>query len=295
MSHIRPILKYAMVVATTFTAISCSIFSLDVENPEEILQRTLVSDGRMRSYIVYNPPDREGALPLVIVFHGFGGNGDGIRLHTQFDVVARQFGFRVAYPDAYSDWAEGCDCSQADLDGVDDVLFTSDLIDAVDEELGVDRTRVFATGFSQGGLMAYKLACDLSDELAGVAAVAASMAVPLAEYCSPAEAIPLMVLLGTEDTRFPWEGAYDRGVESMMSADSTMRFWAAANGCGSGDRVVELEYTGESSAIEVWRESYAGCPIHAQVVLYRLEGAGHIWPQQGFPASWNIAEFFRLD
>ena len=219
-----------MAVFTAFCTISCSIFSLDIENDEEVVRQTLVSGGRMRNYVLYNPPNREGALPLVIVFHGFGGNGDGIRLHTQLDLVARQLGFRVAYPDAYSDWAEGCDCSQADLEGVDDVLFTSDLINAIDEEYGVDRTRVFAAGFSQGGLMTYKLACDLSDELAGVAVVTASMAGPLAEYSSPTEAQPVMVLLGTEDESFPWDGAYDQGVHSILSADSPVRFWAGVNG-----------------------------------------------------------------
>jgi polyhydroxybutyrate depolymerase len=288
----RSIVHLPLVLAAFFSA-SCSLFSLAVDDPDPVLERSLVSGGRSRTYLVHLPRDHDGrGLPLVIIMHGGGGSAEGIRLFTGFDATADEMGFVVAYPNATTDWAEGCGCSQADRNGIDDVQFMSDLIDAVEGEFGIDRSHVYTTGFSQGGLMAYKLACDFADGLAAVAAVGASMAVPLAESCSPARHLPLIVMLGTEDPYFPWAGAYDRELESVLSADSTVSFWAAANGC-VGDRSSELEFTGELSGVEVWREWYPDCAVGREVLLYRLENAGHIWPQGGYSASWVIGNFFR--
>jgi len=293
MPNISRTLSRGTVVLTALVSVSCSIFSLDVENTAQVLSRSFVSDGRSRSYLVHLPLDFEGRLPVVIVFHGSGGSGQGIKALTEFEQLADQSGFYVAYPDAISDWAEGCDCSQADLAGIDDVQFTSDLIDALDAELGIDRSRVFVAGFSQGGLMVFRLACDLADEVAGIATVGASMAVPLSENCAPTEADPIIVMLGTDDEFFPWDGAYDLGLQSVLSADSTAADWAAANGC-TGERGAVLEYTGQTSGVEVWHEEYAACAVGSEVTFYRLEGAGHIWPEGGFSASWSIADFFGL-
>jgi len=292
MPHKKPTLMISALLAVALASTSCSVFSLDVENPDSTIHRSLLSDGRSRGYQVYLPQDRDHeGLPLVIVYHGSGGTSEGIRLLSRFDSTAAQLGFVAAFPDATSDWAEGCDCSTADQNGIDDVAFTSDLIDAMALEFEIDTTRVFAAGFSQGGLMVYRLACELSDEISGVAAVGAPMSLPLSENCTNPDAIPLMVVLGTQDEVFPWEGAYDSGNQSTLSADSTAQFWSAANGC-TGDRSSSLEFTGATSGIEVWREWYTGCPSSSEVVLYRLEGAGHIWPSGGFSASRTIGEFF---
>ena len=145
----------------------------------------------------------------MIALHGNPGTSNTIRQISGFEQVADDVAFLVAFPEATTDWNEGCGCSAAEAAGVDDVQFVRDLIDAVHAEVGVDRTSVFAAGFSQGGLFAEHLACRMTDALAGVAVVAATMSMPLASACEPSRSVPILILHGDLDSVFPESGTDD--------------------------------------------------------------------------------------
>ncbi|KPJ91473.1 MAG: hypothetical protein AMS18_08640 [Gemmatimonas sp. SG8_17] len=254
----------------------------------------LESGGFPRSYQVHLPPDFEGQqLPVVFVLHGGGGSGSGIRALTSFDVIADVFDFMAVYPDGWlASWAEGCDCTDADTAGVDDVQFISELIDELDAQLGVDRSRIYAAGYSAGGFMMHRLACDLTAELAAVASVAGTLSGPLSEMCAPAGEIPFMMIHGTGDQVVPYDGAPDLGNFTLLSADSSAQFWATVNACG--ERLPSEPFVGGTSAgIEVWSEAW-DCQAGSEVVLFRIVDGQHVWPNGTvFNAALEIARFFE--
>jgi len=210
---------------------------------------------------------------------------------TLFDSEANYFGFLAVYPDATSDWAYGCGCTDAEADGVDDVQFIADLLDELDSDYGINRDSVFVVGFAEGAFMAQKVVCDATDSFAGLATVAATMSVPLAESCVPTREIPVLMILGTEDTDFPWGGALDLGLESLLAADTTAQFWATNNGCG--DRL-ESVFVGTDFYydFDVYLEGFDACPVNGNVILYRMNRAEHGWPNAEFSATQEISRFF---
>ncbi len=276
-----------------FTLSSCNVLSLEQEGADRNLDGDLESGGFLRTYQVHLPPEYEDKrLPVVIVLHGGGGSASGVRALTSFDGVADLWDFMAVYPDGWlGSWAEGCDCTNADTAGVDDVRFISELIDELDAQLGIDRSRVYATGYSAGGFMMHKLACDLTDQLAAVASVAGTLPGPLSETCEPSGKIPFMMIHGTGDQVVPYDGAPDRGNFTLLSVDSSAQFWADSNGC-SERLPSELEVGGLTAGIEVWSETW-DCPTDSEVMLYRVVDGPHQWPTGSvFSASWEIARFF---
>ena len=132
----------------------------------------------LRTFVLYAPPAaRQGRpVPLLLAFHGSGSTGAAMRREAGFDRIASREGFLVAYPDAPAgNWAEDCDCNVADRLGVNDTGFVRALVDTVSERFSVDRHRVGAVGFSQGGLFVHRLACQMADVVSAVASVAAPM------------------------------------------------------------------------------------------------------------------------
>jgi len=100
----------------------------------------------------------------------------------------------VAYPSASgSNWAEGCNCIRPDLDGIDDVGFADQVIDLMDEEYEIDRSRVYAAGYSQGGFFIHRLACERSSQFSGFATVGSLISEPMAQACSQSARSPRSV------------------------------------------------------------------------------------------------------
>ena len=256
---------------------------------------TLQSGGLTRTFAAHLPQDYTTNLsPVVIMFHGIDGIGQSLQFVTAFDVDADQLGILAVYPNATSDWANGCDCTEADSAGVDDVRFIADLLDKLDADYGINRDSVFLVGFSEGAFMAHRLACDATDLFAGLATVSTTMLVPTAENCVPTRAIPVLMIHGTNDDDYPWEGALDRGPKSVLSADTTAQFWATKNGCG--DRLgSEYVVTDNYYHFDVYRDTFDACPVNGEVILYQMDGAGHGWPDADFSASFQITGFFVGD
>ena len=266
-------------------------FSLEVTGSERDRVDSLQSGGVTRMYAVHLPSGYDTtSSPVVILFHGSGGNGLDLKYLTLFELDADPYGFLTVYPNATSDWAYGCGCTNADTSGVDDVQFVADLLDRLDADYGINRDSVFVVGYAEGAHMAQKVACDATNSFAGLATVAATMSVPLAESCVPTREIPVLMIHGTDDVVFPWDGVLDQGLESVLSADTTALFWATSNGCG--DRL-ESVFIGNDTyyGFDVYRESFDACPVNGGVTLLRMDGAEHGWPGAEFSASYEIGRF----
>jgi polyhydroxybutyrate depolymerase len=213
-----------------------------------------------------------------------------MRDDSDLDAFAEQHGFVVAYLEAWDRaahlWAIGGN-TEPDVQGIDDVRFTADLIDHLSSTMQIDPDRVFAVGFSNGAQMAHRLGCVLEDRIGGIASVAATIRPNIAEECSLSSAVAAIFVQGTADEVFWWGGI--PGGE--LSASGTVELWAELDGCPLVPEIVQLpDTTEEGSAIE--RTRYSQCDRDIEVVLYAIVGGRHAWPSV---ASKAIVEFFAND
>ena len=203
---------------------------------------TISVEGRVRRYLLHVPPrSREAAAaPLVIVLHGDAGSAREAQRITGMDAVADRHGFFVAYPEG-SGWADlpprswnaGTCCGYARNARVDDVQYLRALIAHLLKTQPIDPQRVYATGISNGGMMAHRLGCELSDRIAAIAPVAAALAVP---SCAPQRPVPILMFHGTADRAVPYDGGRGSAEpDGRMdpAAAAVASFWAAHNRCAS--------------------------------------------------------------
>ena len=246
---------------------------------------SITSGGLHRTYNVHIKPNYQiGApLPLVIALNGRGGTGQGMARLTQFNLIADRENFIVVYPDAVNaTWNDG----RVEGAGIDDVVFISDLIDKLSKEFNIDTKRVFITGMSNGAVMAHRLACELSLEVAAIAAVAGNIPVIMAPKWEPQRAISVMIINGTKDPIEPWNGG-EVHFGMMMSVAETVKFWVNKNQCAISPLSIQLPDNGSKDGTSVRVETYAGGKSSTEVILYSVEGGGHTWPggRQYLPRS----------
>jgi polyhydroxybutyrate depolymerase len=236
-------------------------------------QRSLVVNGEPRSYVLHLPPLKHTRpLALVLMLHGAGGNAAHIEAATGMSTKADEAGFAVAYPNgstAFSDllrtWNAGNCCGLAAAAGVDDVAFLRAVLKDVKAAVAIDR--VFAAGFSNGGMMAYRLACELRDEIAAVAVVAATYE----SACKPRAGIPVLAIHGLLDGLLRFDGIEQENsplLHATRSVPESVAVFARANGCSGAPTV------SEDSRLRDAR--HFGCK--AEVRLISLKHGAHAWP-----------------
>jgi polyhydroxybutyrate depolymerase len=234
---------------------------------EGVLGEWVAYEGRERGYELHLPPsyDPAQAAPLLVLFHGAGDTGAGFRGRIGLDSSADAAGFITVYPDAVGGlwWSST------------DVRFTRILIAHLREELAIDANRIYAAGFSRGAGLTFSLACQLASELAAVATVGATLESQRAALCNPSQPIPIVLVHGTGDPAFPWDGYY--GSTQIMSMPLTLEVWAEINGC-SRDPVVEWLPDVVDDGTQAWTEDYPDCAGGAELMLFGIEGGGHTWP-----------------
>jgi polyhydroxybutyrate depolymerase len=249
---------------------------------------TMTVDGRVRNYIIHIPPAYDGkkSLPIVIVLHGGGGNADKMPGLTGFNEKADAAGFIVVYPNGtgpVSDeklltWNCGFCCGYAMDNNVDDVNFIRQLIDRAEKNLKVDPARIFVTGISNGGMMTYRLGCELADKIAAIAPVAGSMGDWTVKSDSP---VSVVIFHGTADQHVLYNGGapiikFDTHDRIDKPVSYAVDFWVQHNGCST-----EIK-RGVSGNIT--RDTYSGGRGGSEVVLYTIFGGKHAWP--GGNAAW---------
>jgi polyhydroxybutyrate depolymerase len=241
---------------------------------------TLDVNGVTRHFLLHVPEDLPPGkrVPLVLVFHGGGGRASQMAGFTGFDAPADREQFIVAYPDGIGrHWNDGRGRSQAD-----DVGFIRALLDELERSYPIDARRVYATGISNGGFFSNRLACELSDRIAAIASVAATMPEPLASECNPARPISVLYIQGTEDPLVPIDGGKigfrrGRSLGHNISLADSVKFWRNVDGITS-EPVVENLPQRVDDGTRVRREVWSGGKDHTEVVAYIIEGGGHAWP-----------------
>jgi polyhydroxybutyrate depolymerase len=253
-----------------------------------------------RHYEQFVPSDTPN-LPLVIALHGGRGNGRQMEKFSKLDEIAAREGFVVVYPDGVGhQWNDG----RAEIStGQNDVAFISALIDEMIAKHHIDPKRVYVTGISNGGMMSYRLACDLADRIVAIAPVAGN--IPAIPPCNPSRAVSVLAINGTMDPLVPYDGGQvlkTRG--AVLGAPVSVARFAAADGCSAPVTTDEADVDA-SDGSTTRRTAYA-CPGKLGVELLSIIGGGHTWPggsqylpkafigtvSRDFDASERIWKFF---
>lgn len=251
--------------------------------------RRLTSGDHEYEYLMYVPASASGSVPapLVVNFHGLGGDGPGQAAYTGYADLADDEGFVVVHPSGLgdNDWGgvRSWELAHSDTSSRDDVQFVRDLIDRVTEQACVDESRVYATGFSNGGYFSAYLACKLADRIAATFSVGG---ISHPDGCQPSRAVAMGAVHGTDDDVVPFDDSREsvllRGVQiddekareleaffAEIIPDELAEF-AASFGCSV---VTESGHNAVTSLT-----SYTGCDDGVELRFYAIEGLGHVWP-----------------
>ena len=159
---------------------------------------------------------------------------------------------------------------------VDDVEFLNQMLDQMAAKFSVDTARVYATGMSEGGFMAVRVGCAMSDRVAAIAPVGAAM--PKTMICLPSRPVPVMMINGTSDRVVPYDGGTEHNLHlPVISAEDTAKAWAKIDRCTEKPTQTKLP-AHEKGGMETKVYTYDGCQQGAQVVLYSVKNGGNTWP-----------------
>ena len=251
---------------------------------------TLQHDGRRRSYMVHMP--RAGgsrARSVVLAFHGGGGEADGFKGYAELDAVADREGFVVVYPNGSGvlprrllTWNAGECCGYSMNQRVDDVGFAVAVLDDLARRVSIDPGRVYATGHSNGAMMAYRLAAERADRIAAIVPVAGAIS---QDPFAPRHRVAVLVIHSVDDPRAlyngglgpPFPGTDVRSAHRPVSEG--LEKWRVHNGCSAATRTLDTRKgrsgrTEQTATLLEWEE----CAEGARVAHWKLTGVGHGWP-----------------
>lgn len=264
-------------------------------------------NGFSRTMVVHLPRGYSATkhYPVVLALHGVGGDAAMMARISRFNRTADQNGFIVVYPNAKDGrWTVAENASVRNLGGfgrrpgglgadlpsrrdvgvggqpVDDMLFFNELLDQVEGEYSVDESRIYATGLSDGGIMDFRLGCELAGRIAAIAPVGATFPQTLQDSCNNWfwRAVPVLMINGTSDPVVPYSGrlSYSYG-HFLLSAKDSVKVWAKMDGCADKPEKTTIPPR-TNGGMQTRVESYNECKEGATAVLYSVEKGGHTWP-----------------
>lgn len=244
---------------------------------------SVTTDGKRHSFLLYVPGQDvlDDNVPMIINLHGGGASLAGHEGFSRLRVTAVQRGFAVLSPAGYKrTWNAGDCCDPALDEDIDHVRVIREMIAEAADIIDLDRSRVYATGFSNGAMMAYRLACEASDVIAAIAPVAGTLVNRDLDgdgadlfACQPSRSVPVLHFHGRSDSCAPFDGGASTGPDGGMRppvADSIERF-RQINACSVSS---QTETVSGDTRCETW----STCSGNAEVVLCSQDKAGHVWP-----------------
>jgi polyhydroxybutyrate depolymerase len=230
----------------------------------------IVSFGSERTFLLHVPPGYKPDVPVPLVFnlHGYGSTAPQQRNQSGMNATADREGFVVVYPQALQNppiWT-GFMPGPA---GYGDLRFFEDMIAYLQGEMNIDPARIYATGISNGAVMANFLACELSHLLAAIAPVAGNHIGY--DTCHVEQPVSVIAFHGTADRTAPYEG----GGSGVPPVHTWVEAWAQRDGCAASPETAQLN-------AKVKQETWTGCTGDVEVALYSIEGGQHEWPGASF-------------
>ncbi|MAD59554.1 MAG: hypothetical protein CMB81_04385 [Flammeovirgaceae bacterium] len=274
-------ISLALILSTSCDNEEARIDDTESENSSEFIGLNNISttfDNLSRSYHIYVPASYSDTEPIPIVFNLHGGASTAIGYLNSIGnmrPIADTANFIIIYPQATTDssgnptWHLGGENSKST--SVDDVGFVSHIIDEVSSIYSVDLERVYVTGFSNGGYLAYEIACLLSNKIAGIGSVAGHMFIDTYNYCDPSHPTPLINIHGTEDF-------YDGIAGYYLDQNLSNRYWTEYNNTDPDPVITYIENTNTQDGSTVELHSWLNGDNGISVVHFKVMGGGHSYP-----------------
>ena len=272
---------------------------------------TVRFDGTTRDYRLHVPPAATSGtpLPLVLNLHGATQNAQLEEITSDMDPNADMNGYLVAYPDgtriskvltpdpiakdAQYGWNAGQCCGLPVTKHVNDVGFLLEVIADVAARTPVDLRRVYMTGISNGGMMAYAMAAEASGHFAAVSSVSGQVEIPVIH---PTRAVPTMEFHSVDDPIAKFDGTPNSNPLLRLSVMQGIDQWVKADGCSTTPQT-GATIVGAAESISAGETAtpvtYTHCRGGAEVALWRFTGSGHVWPgstlNTGPEKDWILA------
>lgn len=250
--------------------------------------QTLVHDDETREYILYVPDAYDGTseVPLMLNFHGFGGNASEYQSYADMRSLADTETFILVYPqgtclDGSPHWNAGLESPDNKSDA-DDFGFVEALINELSANYNIDPKRVYACGYSNGAFFSYALACYNSDKIAAIGSVAGTMLEETNDNCSPSHPTAMINIHGTSDDVVPYAG----GSEGLSSIEEVLDYWISFNNTSTTATINSV--TDNGTSIEHY--TYADGDSSISIEHYKVIGGEHNW----FDIDYEGANTSRL-
>jgi polyhydroxybutyrate depolymerase len=246
-------------------------------------------DKMQRTYYLHLPSnyEKKKSLPLIFFLHGGGQNIKRMARHSLLNTLSDKYGFIVVYPlgvDKHWKDGRGVTYGGKSKKEVNDVKFVSQLIDTLVKTHKVDKTKVYASGLSNGGMMTLRLGCDISHKLAAIAPVIANIPKNIIGSCKPKSPLSVLLMNGTVDPILPWDGGevkfFRKRMGEVVSTNKTINLWVKHNQCKKIPKTKELKNISYVDKSRVKVSTYEQCKNHTSVKLYAIIGGGHTLPSR---------------
>ncbi len=252
--------------------------------------RAVLNGDQKRAYLIHVPKeyDAKKPAPVILALHGAAMDGSMMVWFSGLNKKSDEAGFIVVYPSGtgvgpFRTWNAGGFSGKTAEGKADDVAFIGKLLDDLGTVVKVDEQRVYASGMSNGGMMCYRLAAELSDRIAAIAPVAGTIAI---DESRPTRPVPVIHFHGSKDNIVPFEMTKGKSPSFMRlkGVEDSIQTWVKLNGCDEKPKIDTISK--EDDEMKVTRTYYGGGKDGSEVVLVVIEEGGHTWPGQKPPVGF---------
>jgi len=251
--------------------------------PGQTQEVSIAVGATTRYYRIYLPfsYSRIRKFPVILNFHGGGSNAQQHEEMTHMNEKADKEEFIIVYPQGtglinskkLGTWnaGENC-CGVAQKKNINDILFVKELLKDLRKSFNIDNKRIYVTGFSNGAIFCYRLACELSNQIAAIASVAGHLDL---SNCMPFRSVPILDIKGLQDKCVLYEGGVCGGCLGKKTwpcpgADENLEYFSQLYGCG---RKSQVKFISDNAYIE----SYENCNQRCEITLLTIKNLGHQW------------------
>lgn len=236
-----------------------------------------------RTYLIHIPPSYSGSsqYPLVIALHGGVSNAIQTQYVSKLSIKSNASNFIVVYPEGVKDpfgirtWNGGGCCGYAVSSNIDDVGFIRSLIDSLRADYNIDTTRIYATGISNGAIMCYRLACELSNRIAAIAPVSGTLEDSL-YTCSSSRPVPIIQFHSVLDSNIYMQGGIGQGISgySFNPVNYGLQMFSTYNNCTQEPDSTHY-FVGTTF---YYKKKWSNCSCNTENIVYVTGDGGHSWP-----------------